>query len=99
MQPSVYQRSEAFFFESVVMRTLFIFEKIIEILLIKGSLTVPQIQYQLKKLFGMTVHQKQIIAIINQHSEIFDVILEHGQAVVILTPQYRTSIESENNNK
>ena len=50
------------------MRTLLIFEKIIEILLIEGSLTVPQIQYQLKKLFGMTAYQKQIIAIINRHS-------------------------------
>jgi len=68
MQPSVYQRSETFFIESVVMRTLLIFEKIIEILLIEGSLTVPQIQYQLKKLFGMTAYQKQIIAIINRHS-------------------------------
>jgi len=81
------------------MRTILILKKIVEILFVKGNLTVPQIQYQLKKLCGITVHQKQILTIIGQHSEIFDIIRERGQADVILTPQYRNLIESENSNK
>jgi hypothetical protein len=77
------------------MRTLFILKKITEILLIGDGLTVPQIQYQLRKLFGIAVHQKLISTILIRHSEQLDIILKHGQSVVILTPQYRTSIESE----
>jgi hypothetical protein len=77
------------------MRTLYILKKITEILLIEGGLTVPQIQYQLRKLFGIAVHQKLISTIIIRHSEQVDIILKHGQSVVILTPQYRVSIESE----
>jgi len=82
------------------MRTLYILKKITEILLIEGGLTVPQIQYQLRKLFGIAVHQKLISTIIIRNSEQLDIILKHGQSVIILTPQYRVSIESEKpNNK
>ena len=76
------------------MRTLFILKKITEILLIEDGLTVPQIQYQLRKLFGIAVHQKLISTILIRQSEQLDVILKHGQSVVILKPQYRASIES-----
>jgi len=76
------------------MRTLFILKKITEILLIEDGLTVPQIQYQLRKLFGIAVHQKLISNMLIRHSEQLDIVLKHGQSVIILTPQYRASIES-----
>jgi hypothetical protein len=77
------------------MRKLLILEKITEILLVKDGLTVPQIQYQLRKLFGIAVHQKLISTIISLHMETLNVIHQHGQSFVILTPQYRDSIKSE----
>jgi len=81
------------------MHSIFILKKIIEILIVKDGLTVPQIQYQLTKQFDIAVHQRTIVAIINDHKEIMDVINTGGHLVVILTAEFRSPIKLEKKTK
>jgi len=69
-----------------------ILQKIIEPLLVNDSLTVAQLQHQLRTKFAMTVPQKQIFRIVEQSGDKLDVIHERGRSTVILIPDYRNLI-------
>jgi len=80
------------------MRITYILQKIIELLLLKEGLTVPQIQYQLRTDFGITIPRKLIIKIIDHHRDKLDVIHKCGQSTVKLIPKYRNLISKNKMN-
>jgi len=64
-------------------------QRIIELLVLEERLTVPQIQYHLRTIFGIALTQKQIINAVSRHGDKMDVIHEGGHLTVILFPAYR----------
>ena len=77
---------------------IFLLAKIIEILTEKDSLTIPEIQHNLKAKYGVMVPQRRIVAAIEKNGDKLDANYKHGQILVAIATKYREHLACNDEN-
>lgn len=77
---------------------VFLLAKIMEILTEKDSLTIPEIQNNLKIKYGVVVPQRRIVAVIEKNGDKLDVMCKGDKTTVVITTKYRELLERHDEN-